>query len=81
MNHHRQKVIQRHATTNPHGIKVGQIWQDNDKRMNGRQIKVISIEGAYAFCRHPQGIGRPVRIRLDRFRPTSTGFVLISEQP
>jgi hypothetical protein len=31
-------------------IKVGQIYADRDKRMEGRRVKVKAIEGLYAFC-------------------------------
>lgn len=62
---------------------VGQIWQDNDPRGHGRQIRIVEITGTHALVElHvPRGVGhlrakpgRRTRIRLDRFRPTSTGY-------
>ena len=60
------------------GVKVGQVWQDVDDRMNGRRIKVVRLEGRHAIC-DVVGAGRQTKIRLDRFRPTSTGYRLIEE--
>ncbi|MFJ3923055.1 hypothetical protein [Streptomyces sp. NPDC090022] len=60
---------------------VGQIWQDNDKRGFGRRIRIDSIDGTHARVTEVSGrdhspvlYGRATRIRLDRFRPTSTGY-------
>ena len=64
-------------------VKIGQIWLDCDKRMHNRKLRVERIEGGYAFCRpwseHYGGIGRDTRIRLDRFRKGSTGFLLVPD--
>lgn len=67
-------------------VKVGQVWADNDKRSAGRHVKVIAIEVLHkqAVVRQctadGQLIGRRVtRIRLDRFRPTSTGYRLVED--
>ena len=60
------------------GVKVGQVWQDVDDRMNGRRIKVVRLEVRYAIC-DVVGAGRQTKIRLDRFKPTSTGYRLIEE--
>lgn len=61
-------------------VEVGQVWVDNDKRMSGREIRVVRIDGLYAFVQIIPGRFRfaksETRIRLDRFRPTSTGFRL-----
>lgn len=67
-----------HAESNPHSVKVGQTWADNDPRMMGRTLVVSRIEGAYAYCQQ-RNQSRLVRIRLDRFRPNSTGFVLVKD--
>lgn len=64
----------------------GQIWQDNDKRGYGRRVRIVAIDGTHAVCelytpRDGGGVTRPgrrTRIRLDRFRPTSTGYRYIS---
>lgn len=69
-------------------VRVGQVWADNDKRSTNRKVRVISIELGSALVEPvtvtPQGAvarvpGRPTRIRLDRFRPTATGYRLISQ--
>lgn len=71
-----------YAATNPHGVKVGQVWKDNDKRMN-RTLKVTSIDRTHAYLQRvgARYAGWDARIRLDRFRPTSTGFVLVKDVP
>lgn len=56
-------------------IEVGQTWQDNDPRHAKRRLTVARIEGEYAFCR-VRG-GRVTRVRLDRFKPNSTGYRLV----
>jgi hypothetical protein len=75
-------------------VDPGQTWADNDKQVEGRQIRVDSIDGHFANCtvtqdaapnpkthvERPAGhtnVGQKTRIRLDRFRPTSTGYRLI----
>ncbi|MDR6219015.1 hypothetical protein [Deinococcus soli (ex Cha et al. 2016)] len=80
------------AQSNPYHVTAGQIWEDADPRMNGRQLQVHAISGAYAECyqvikgttllapgEHTrQNNGKPRRIRLDRFKPTSTGYRLLN---
>jgi hypothetical protein len=63
---------------------VGQIWQDNDPRSYGRYLKITAVDDTHATVRQvaltPQGAtvvrpgARTTRVRLDRFRPTSTGY-------
>jgi hypothetical protein len=69
-------------------VKPGQIWQDNDKRCHGRQVRIVEIYGTHAVVElhRSRGVGddhakpgRRTRIRLDRFRPTATGYVLVQE--
>jgi hypothetical protein len=72
-------------------VGIGQVWKDNDKRQASRFVLVTRIwertnEGGacYAICRLCNAEGQPLtkretRIRLDRFRPTSTGYVLVKE--
>jgi hypothetical protein len=66
---------------------VGQIWQDNDPRSYGRRLRIVDIDDTHALVElvTPRGAGhqqakpgRRTRIRLDRFRPTSTGYRHIS---
>ncbi|WP_318201090.1 DUF6354 family protein [Streptomyces sp. SCL15-4] len=63
----------------------GQIWQDNDPRGYGRRIRIIATDATHAHVEQVIGRdhasaspGRRTRIRLDRFRPTSTGYRYIS---
>ena len=60
------------------GVKVGQVWQDVDDRMNGRRIKVVRLEGRHAIC-DVIGTERQTKIRLDRFKTTSTGYRLVED--
>lgn len=68
---------------------IGQIWQDNDKRSYERYIRIVDLDASRATVRQVAynptdgtavvlpGV-RVTRIRLDRFRPTSTGYRYIS---
>lgn len=98
--------------TNHHAVPpvaVGQVWADNDKRAQGRTLRVNKLEegpipmrrgfGApevttYAVCTiltdrtgqvdllgsvdHRTAVGRTVRIRVDRMKPTATGYRFVS---
>lgn len=69
---------------------VGQIWQDNDPRSPGRYLRIVDIDASRATVRQVAynpttriaadlpGV-RPGRIRLDRFRPTTTGYRYIGQ--
>jgi hypothetical protein len=71
--------------TEQQAAQPGQIWADNDKRAKGRTIQVISIEDGYALTKVVTMRGNdvlptvkaPTRIRLDRFRPTASGYRLV----
>lgn len=62
-------------------VRVGQIWQDWDirSRSTGRRLKVIEIVGDRALVQHPSGLGAKTKIKLNRFKPTSTGYKLIQD--
>jgi hypothetical protein len=72
-------------------VKIGQVWQDNDPRLVARYgkfgdhirlLEVTEIEHNYAFARVTiDGVIQPrkTKIRLDRFKPTSTGYRLIKD--
>ena len=76
-------------------VKIGQVWADNDARSVGRTVKVIDIDHPQApglryalvetvtdptdYPPEKPRIGKRSRIRLDRFRPTSTGYRLVEE--
>ena len=68
---------------------AGQIWQDNDPRSCGRKIRIVGITGTHAVVelyqpRQPVSSAKPgrrTRIRLDRFKPTSTGYRYVATTP
>lgn len=71
-------------------VKPGQIWADNDKRSKGRHIRIVAMNGSRALVEQVaynerDGIAaalpgvRQTRIRLDRFRPTSSGYRLVQD--
>jgi hypothetical protein len=67
-------------------VKVGQIWKDNDKRTVNRYVVVRKIEDGCAICIRCNADGLIVSqtthltsIRLDRFRPTSTGYIIFKQ--
>lgn len=61
--------------SNPHGVKVGQTWRSNDKR-DSRTGRVVSIDDTHA--RVDWGVN-VTRVKLTRFKPTSTGYLLIQD--
>ncbi|MBD0743522.1 hypothetical protein [Streptomyces sp. CBMA152] len=67
---------------------VGQVWQDNDPRSLGRRVRIVEVDATHALVELavPRGTGhlhakpgRRTRIRLNRFRPTSTGYRYVGE--
>jgi hypothetical protein len=65
---------------NPHGVHVGDIWEDCDPRARRRRLTVtlIDLERGKARVRD-QDSGRLTFIALDRFKPISTGYRRIKE--
>jgi len=69
---------------NPYKVKVGQIWQDYDSRFRKQTPvlkKIISLTETHAFV---HGIRNNIvisksYIRLDRFKPNSTGYKLLGD--
>lgn len=65
-----------HASpNNPYGVRAGQIWVDQDKRSDGRQVTVLSVGDTHAVV---QNVAK-TRVKLTRFRPTSTGYRLLKD--
>jgi len=66
-------------------VRVGQIWRDYDSRFRNQTPvlkRILKIENGYAYC---EGIRNGLvisktKIRLDRFRPNSTGYKLLKEK-
>jgi hypothetical protein len=52
----------------PVEIKVGQIWQDRDKRMGGRRRFVEKVTKTHAVLRHMHFPTSKTVIRLDNLR-------------
>ncbi|MFE1270544.1 hypothetical protein [Streptomyces sp. NPDC058758] len=78
------------ADSEPPAPKAGQVWRDNDSRLRfaePRYLRIIEIDGTHAVMERvtltPQGEAtvapgaRPSRVRLDRLRPTSTGYIYV----
>lgn len=65
-------------------IKVGQIWQDFDIRFRNQSPcykKILKISGNYAYCESVYNNKiRHVKIRLDRFKPNATGYILVDSK-
>ncbi len=70
-------------------VRPGQVWADNDKRSSSRKLRVVEVDETHAIVEEyiPPGARlrtkppRRSRIRLDRFRPTATGYRLVQEAP
>jgi len=66
----------------PLNVKVGQIWQDNDPRMQMikpvRTVEVLEVDDTHATCKNCYS-GKITRIRLNRFKANSTGYCLIKD--
>ena len=65
-------------------VKVGQVWEDYDSRYRSgeharRRVKILEIKDGRALVQHPSGTGRKTKIRVNRFRPTATGYKLIED--
>jgi hypothetical protein len=89
------------VTAVPVEVRIGQVWQDNDKRGYGRRVRIVEIVNRHIPGRPSMGTGTPhavvelvtgrgvgygqakpgrrTTIRLDRFKPTATGYRLVSE--
>lgn len=72
--------------TTIHQVEVGQVWADNDWRADGRKIEVVELTPTHAICvvvanaAGANSVGKRTKIRLDRFRPTSTGYRLVGDE-
>ena len=71
---------------NKHGVKVGQIWRDNDPRIKEeRLLKVTQVEVGLgrAKCdvitQRKKGGKAYVHVRLDRLNGTRRGYSLVKK--
>jgi hypothetical protein len=69
-----------------HGVKIGQLWQDNDPRY--KKVRTLRIDELWVNSRgelrarcHVLETGRAAFIAVRRFKPTSTGYRLVKEAP
>jgi hypothetical protein len=60
-------------------VKPGQVWQDLDKRMSGRKVKIVRVEAGVAYFERRGGLGKPGRLAVRRMHKASTGFALVPE--
>lgn len=71
------------------GVRVGQVWADNDPRAAGRTVRVDAVDCRFAECTvltaiggQPPRVSRKTRIDLARMKPLRTlrtGYRLVSE--
>ena len=59
-------------------VQVGQIWEDMDKRMTGRKIRVIRLEGRFAVCQNVFVPSLINRIQIRRMKPGAQGYRRVS---
>lgn len=66
---------------NPWGVQVDDVWADADPRSAGRRLLVVEVGETHATVVPCNNVGTPIgtkprqtKIRLDRFRDTSTGY-------
>lgn len=63
-------------------VQVDQVWEDNDPRIGTsgftgrRMVRILAIEHDYAKVSNVN-TGRTSRIKLERFKPTTTGYRLV----
>ncbi len=72
-------------------VRVGDVWADNDRRQDGRTLKVVHVEDGKARLQvvtnrnawrpgdpwNQDRVGKYVTVSVARMRPTSTGYRLI----
>jgi len=74
---------------NPYGVKIGQVWADNDKRMQDpprylriAEILPVSAQARVVRCNARGGLlmDKYTRaIKLSRFRPAHNGYRLVKD--
>lgn len=73
-------------------VTVGQVWRDNDVRAVGRltrDLKITAVGETHAnadvffpYTRSASAAAAPprtTRVRIDRFKPTPNGYVLMKD--
>ncbi|WP_280465636.1 hypothetical protein [Nocardia brasiliensis] len=59
-------------------VKPGQVWADNDPRSTGRLVTILEVGETHATVKSTT-LKRVTKIRLDRFKPTRTGYRLVTD--
>ena len=67
---------------NPYKVAIGQIWEDCDLRTlkEGKSPRTLTITRVYSdrgYSVANTSNNRTVEVRLDRFKPTATGYRLL----
>ena len=78
--HQRRLKLTAAIEKNRPNVKVGQVWRDWDVRYRGismQLLTVMEIGDTHVVALRDNGIR--VKIRIDRFRPTATGYKLITD--
>ena len=69
-------------------VRAGQVWRDNDPRSPGRTLRVdeVVLDDGEPYARatvmsvapavSASGVGKVTHVKIRRFRPTQTGYVL-----
>lgn len=66
-------------TKNGVAVRVGQVWEDCDKRMDGRRCRVIVIDGDKVLMeRIHDTIKSRSKVSVSRMHPGTTGWKLIA---
>jgi hypothetical protein len=59
-------------------VRIGQVWEDLDKRMRNRQRRVYAIEGEKAVMgRVDRDTGMKTKVSISRMHKNSTGWKLV----
>lgn len=66
-------------------VKAGQVWADNDRRSQGRTLRVLDVIDDRAICEVltpadkavNKRVGHKASIKISRMRPTSAGYRLV----
>lgn len=62
----------------PSEIRVGQIWEDNDKRFGTRRLRIEQIGVSHVVVENVE-TRRRTNVAIQRLRPNSTGYRLVAE--
>lgn len=61
-------------------VRPGQVWEDCDRRMHGRQVRIRAVANGKAGVEEVGG-HRRTRISIRSMYPHSTGYRLVEEAP